>query len=117
MENSAFWEKFLDGVKKLKLTMVAPDKTIETRKRWIEKQTLKTLAMVYHAHPDPGQYLSSIMEFGTELISEDEYKEVELYREKLKEEEELTQYRKETAFNLWMIRTNSREKKELLTEE
>ncbi|WP_040930796.1 replication initiation factor domain-containing protein [Paenibacillus larvae] len=117
-KTAPFWEKFLDGVKKLKLTMVAPDKTIETRKRWIEKQTLKTLAMVYHAHPDPGQYLSSIMEFGTELISEDEYKEVELYREKLKEEEELTQYRKETAFNLWMIRTNSkREKKELLTEE
>ncbi|AHD07785.1 replication initiation factor domain-containing protein [Paenibacillus larvae] len=113
-KTAPFWEKFLDGVKKLKLTMVAPDKTIETRKRWIEKQTLKTLAMVYHAHPDSDEYLEEIIQRGTNLITEDEYREVVQYREKLKEEEELTQYRKETAFNLWMIRTNSkREKKEL----
>jgi phage replication initiation protein len=44
-----WWEEFLHGVEKLKLTQVAPDATIERAKSWVERQVAPTLAMLYEA--------------------------------------------------------------------
>lgn len=44
-----WWEEFLHGVEKLRLTQVAPDATIERAKSWVQRQVAPTLAMLYEA--------------------------------------------------------------------
>lgn len=47
-----FWEKFLGDVERLKLTQVAPDRTIEKAIGWIEHQTSPSMAAIYLALED-----------------------------------------------------------------
>jgi len=44
-----FWEKFLNGVGKISLSMDAPELSIERSESWIVRQTTPTLAMLYTA--------------------------------------------------------------------
>jgi phage replication initiation protein len=45
-----WWEDYLHGVEKLKLTQVAPDATIERSKSWFENQVSATFAMLLEAY-------------------------------------------------------------------
>jgi phage replication initiation protein len=86
---SKFWERFLNGVGKLPLTEVAPDRTIETRKRWIDKATPRTLAMLFHAGELDQKELETKIVEGTELMSKKDFNEVDLH---LKNKQKQTEF-------------------------
>jgi phage replication initiation protein len=46
---SNFWNKFLGDVEKLKLTPVAPDKTLVKTFNWLDNQTVKALYMIFNS--------------------------------------------------------------------
>jgi phage replication initiation protein len=74
------WEKFLGEVSKLKLTLIAPDKTMGTRHAWIDGQTAKTLGMLFLAYDSDLEWLIDILNRGMELLGEKEFNEVDAYK-------------------------------------
>jgi phage replication initiation protein len=87
-KKSKFWEKFLNGVGKLPLTNVAPDRTIETRKKWIVNSTPKTMAMLYHAEELTEDNFQQLIVTGTDLMTKKDFNEVELHKLMQKEKRE-----------------------------
>lgn len=59
-----FWTKFLDNTDKLSLSQVAPDKSIEKSKDWIERQTTATLAMLFEAYEGDMSMLYTLLADG-----------------------------------------------------
>lgn len=52
---SQWWLDYLGGVDKLQLAMQAPDKTIEAKKEWINRQVNPTFAEIWVAEGSPGE--------------------------------------------------------------
>ena len=63
---SKFWLKFLANVEPLRLTLVAPDKTIEKAHGWIKKGVAPTLSMVYDAYNDNPELIEELLNEGRE---------------------------------------------------
>jgi phage replication initiation protein len=74
------WEKFLGDVAKQKLTAKAPDRTIGTRRAWIDRQTAKTLGMLFLAYESDLNWLIDTLNKGMDLLEEKELDEVETYK-------------------------------------
>jgi phage replication initiation protein len=84
-----FWTKFLGDVEPLKLSEVAPDKTIEKRQEWLDRQVKKTLGMVFYANEENGIHiLMDMLHEGMDLIEKDDLRMIDDYqkRRKLKKE-------------------------------
>jgi phage replication initiation protein len=86
-----WWEDFLHGVEKLKLTQVAPDATIERAKSWVERQVAPTLAMLYEAFDYDEDLLHDFVKEGLPRLTDkhkDMIKRFKDEREKIKKEQE-----------------------------
>lgn len=66
---SKFWTSYLNNVEPLKLTLVAPDKTIEQAHSWIKKGVAPTLSMVFEALGDKPEMIDDLIELGKEKRS------------------------------------------------
>jgi phage replication initiation protein len=74
------WDDFVGDVAKLKLTNVAPDKTIGRSKAWIDKQTAKTLGKLFVAYDSDIEWLVDVLNRGMESLEEKEFNEIETYK-------------------------------------
>jgi phage replication initiation protein len=74
------WELFLGEAAKLKLTVKAPDRTMETRRAWIDRQTAKTLGMLFMAYDSDLNWLVDTLTRGMELCEDRDVNEVEAYQ-------------------------------------
>lgn len=63
---SNFWVKFLDGVEKLPLTKVAPDRTIERSLNWVNKQVTPSIAMLFLALENDKELYNEYIKTGLE---------------------------------------------------
>lgn len=97
---SAFWQSYLDSIGKLRLAARAPDRTIDSKRAWLERQMAPTLSQVLYAG---GSFdlddIVALIEQGWERMTEAQWEQAERYRqelEKLTEEqrEQLKQLRK-----------------------
>lgn len=64
---SNFWKEFIGDVEKLRLTEVAPDKTIEDIRNWVEKQVATSLAVLETAYDI--EMIKNIIEEGRKRIT------------------------------------------------
>lgn len=69
-KTAPFWENFLGDVKKVKLTMVAPDYTIDRAKRWLEHSVSPTLYTVLSAYDWDIEILIEMINNGAKRINE-----------------------------------------------
>lgn len=74
------WKAFLGDVAKLKLTLLAPDRTIDTRRAWIDKQTAKTLGMLFVAYDSDLNWLVDTLNKGMDLLEARDLDEIETYK-------------------------------------
>ena len=65
------WRKFLGDVEKLKLTQVAPQKTILRTKDWIDKSVVQSLEMLSLAVGDMNLFTEYLRFYGGRSISDD----------------------------------------------
>ncbi|AQS08314.1 replication initiation factor [Clostridium saccharobutylicum] len=71
-----WWEKFLDGVESIPLKVQKEKMTLKKKKAWIEKNTVKSISMIYEAFRSVyGEeyaeiYLRELVESGKEKITE-----------------------------------------------
>lgn len=86
---SKFWLKFLNNVEPLKLTLVAPDKTIQQAHSWMKKGVAPTLSMVFEAFGDNQEMIDDLITLGKENRS----KKHELMLARYNAEETLKQKR------------------------
>jgi phage replication initiation protein len=63
-----YWTDFLEGTEKLSLSQVAPDKSIEKSKDWIERQTTPTLALLFEAFQGDMSLMYSLLAEGMEKL-------------------------------------------------
>ncbi|BCD26961.1 putative DNA relaxase NicK (plasmid) [Bacillus cereus] len=71
-KTAPFWDKFLGDVEKLKLTDVAPDRTVERSIQWLEKQVAPTLGLVFEAYDNDAVKILQVMREGVERLGSKE---------------------------------------------
>lgn len=69
-ENTRWWASYLHNVGKIRLSLVAPDKSILRTRDWIESQTVASIAMLYTALGSDSLLLDYIIEKGKKQMSE-----------------------------------------------
>lgn len=93
---SEFWLQFLNEADKIQLARKAPDKTIEKKRAWLDKQVQKTFAQVYVAEGMPdidkiAEWINDGMQLMNEYdwaLAEDHKVRIELLK-KLEEQRKL----------------------------
>lgn len=78
------WAKFLGDVEKLKLTHIAPDRSIEKSAEWIDRQVKKTIAKLFVADEGRLDRLQKWVEEGSAQFDEDDLYDIEVYQHKQK---------------------------------
>lgn len=108
-----WWDDFLGDVQRLKLTMVAPDRTIESATSWINKQVAPTLGMLFVASGSDMDLFVETLNDGMDRLTDQQLKMAEEHWEKIVEERKNREQAKEEAYQLMMFRTINTHKKSL----
>ncbi|WP_323480927.1 replication initiation factor domain-containing protein, partial [Acinetobacter baumannii] len=87
-DDAKWWQDFLGDVDKLKLTYVAPDRTVTRIKNWIDRQTPRSLALLFRALGEDYYYLQELIEKGLEQLTDQDEAIINAYIE-MQDEEQL----------------------------
>ncbi|MFD2334700.1 replication initiation factor domain-containing protein [Cohnella sp. GCM10020058] len=83
-----WWLDYLGDAEKLRLAEKAPDKTIERKKEWIDKQVLPTLAEIWVAEGKPGEdWFADLLTDGMDRMTEQQWDRAEMYRARWTQEQ------------------------------
>lgn len=86
---SKFWTDFLNNAQKLRLARAAPDKTIETKYAWIDRQVKPTLAEIWYAFGSPGsEFFVDMINEGLQRMTDVQWARAEEFRRRLLQEKE-----------------------------
>lgn len=102
-----WWNEYLGDVEKLSLTMVAPDRTIERTKAWLDKQIAPSLGMIYMAFGGDEQAISMMIADGVNRLTESQLSLALQHQEMLSEHKEMLDHRKKEAWQDYMFRTGA----------
>lgn len=67
-----WWDDFLGDVEPLKLTMIAPDRTIDTIRQWVDKQVAPSLATLFTATGGDTKMIIDLLDDGLLRMSEEQ---------------------------------------------
>jgi phage replication initiation protein len=81
-----WWDDFLSDVERLKLTLIAPDKTIESNKIWLEKQVAPSLGMQFIASGSDVNFLLDMVNSGMERLTDAQLQKAEEHIKKLRKQ-------------------------------
>jgi len=107
-----WWIEFLDDAERLKLTLIAPDATIEKTQTWISKQVHPAMAMLFYANNSDMNYIRDMLEDGLERLTESQIQLAHDYQEKLKNDAFDRSRMRDRIYQDWMRKTNHEEMKE-----
>lgn len=102
-----WWLDFLGDVEPLKLTMIAPDKTIERSRTWINKQVAPTLGMLFMASGSDIDMIVDILNDGMDRVTDFQIAMADEYLKKVIEERKEKEYLKNAEFQKMMFRTTN----------
>ncbi|OBZ15169.1 hypothetical protein A8L34_29585 [Bacillus sp. FJAT-27264] len=106
---SEWWLEFLNDAAKLRLSGRAPDKTIPSKKNWLDNQVSATQAEVWWALGSPGEdYFVAMMEAGLEKMTEEQWTRADAYRSMILSERETAADLKEVRYAEYIARQNER---------
>lgn len=94
-----FWEKFLNGVDKLRLTEKAPDRTVEKMEQWLERQVAPSLAVLMEAYDGDVGRLYEMIRRGSERLKDKDLEMIDRFKRQSKTLDQGTIKGKEKAFN------------------
>ena len=80
-KTAPFWDKFLGDVEALRLTEVAPDRTVQKTMSWVSKQVAPSLAVLLEAFDGDMDILKGFVLEGRERLTEKEYKMIEAFKQ------------------------------------
>lgn len=103
-KSCSWWRDFLGDVEPLKLTMIAPDKTIERSKTWINKQVAPTLGMLFMASGSDMDMIVDLLNDGMDRVTDQQIQMADEYLQKLKEERKHKEYLKNEELQKMMFR-------------
>ena len=69
-KTAKFWEKFLGQVEKLRLSEVAPDRTVEKTLSWVDRQVTPSLAVLYEAFDGDFELLQGLILNGADRLTD-----------------------------------------------
>lgn len=94
-----WWTDYLQNVEKLRLALTAPDKTIDQKREWIDRQVNPTLAEVWYALGGPDmEYFVEMINDGLERMTEAQWLRAMEYRERMAHEAAETKERREKRY-------------------
>lgn len=108
-----WWLDFLDNSEKLKLSMSAPDMTIERAKSWFAKQVEPTMGMLFYAMGSDWDYFVEAINNGMERMTENQKRIAEEFMRQREAEKEEWDYLKRKKWQEYMFRTINTAKKEV----
>lgn len=88
-KTAPFWEKFLGDVEALRLTEIAPDRTIEKTDRWLYKQVAPSLAAMLLANDGDMDLLKDYIENGKKRLKDKDYAMIDRYKKEMEEREDI----------------------------
>lgn len=78
-----WWLDFLGGVEKLQLARQAPDRTIDQKKEWRDRQVVPSLAEIWVAEGSPGpEHFWHMIHEGLERMTDTQWARVEMHQQK-----------------------------------
>ncbi|MEN3156745.1 replication initiation factor domain-containing protein [Priestia aryabhattai] len=83
-KTAPFWDKFLGNVEALRLTDVAPDRTVEKTFNWVSNQVAPSLAVLMEAYEGDMDILKRFALEGKERLTDKEYKMIEAFKKEQK---------------------------------
>lgn len=107
---SKWWSKFLGDVEPLKLTFVAPDKTIEKVKRWIDTQVAPSLGTLFAASGGDINLIVDLLNDGMDRMTESQKQMADEAFTMLIEQRKEKEYLKNQKYQEYMFRTIKTEK-------
>lgn len=105
-EVCTWWTKFIDAAAELKLTMIAPDRTLDQTKTWITKQVAPSLGMLYMAYGDDKE-LATIIADGVTRMNENQMQMALEFRKQLEQNKEELDYIKKSKWQEYMFKTGA----------
>ena len=118
-KNTRWWDKFLNNIGKIKLSLQAPDKSVIRTKDWIDKQVLASLATLYISlgsddklfndyiiEKGKSQMSDQQLQMAIEFAGKDEYKN-QLKFDMIEYLHEKKSFIKQQATNQWLNTANS----------
>lgn len=79
-KTAPFWDKFLGNIEALRLTDIAPDRTVEKTVNWISNQVAPSLAVMFEAFDGDVNLLMRFIQEGKERLTEKEYRMINEYK-------------------------------------
>ncbi|WP_175560843.1 replication initiation factor domain-containing protein [Paenibacillus sp. NAIST15-1] len=104
-KTAPFWEKFLGDVEPLYLSKAVQEMTIERRKRWVDTQTPRTMAVLFNTYG--WDYIVDLIEKGSERLTDLDVEQIEKMKAKIEAEKKKEQYDKDYAYGCQQIRLHS----------
>lgn len=105
--NTSWWDEYLGEVDKLPLTMVAPDRTIERTKAWLDKQIAPSLGMIYMAFGGDEKELALMVADGVNRLTDNQLQLAIEYQKMLAKDKEKMDYRKKEKWQEYMFRSGA----------
>lgn len=99
-----WWTSFLNDTEKLKLTLIASDKTIEKTISWIDKQVSTSLAMLVLAYGSD-DFLKDLIIDATSKLTDFQVELAMSYRENKLEENKYINYLKKNKYDRYLFLT------------
>lgn len=101
----SWWDDYLGDAVKLRLAEKAPDKTIERKKEWIDRQVSPTLAEIWVAEGSPGlEWLGEYINRGLDRMTDQQWARADNYaaaqRRERTEREEQRQERRQAQLRV-----------------
>ena len=97
----------MQDARKLRLSKAAPDRTIDQKQQWMDKQIKPTFAQIWYAYGGPGSdYFAEFLQDGMERMTDAQWMQAESYRLQLERQRDLAKKKLEEKREI-MLANNS----------
>jgi phage replication initiation protein len=102
-----WWNEFLGDVEKLRLTLIAPDKTIERAITWIDKQVSPTLGMIFAAVDGDIDKIMQFVQDGMDRLTKEQIALAKEYSDDVAEKKKDQEYKRRNMWQDYLFKTGA----------
>jgi phage replication initiation protein len=102
-----WWAKFIDDAEKLRLTMIAPDRTVEKAMKWIDRQVAPTLGMIFAATNGDINLIMQYIIDGMDRMTDQQIQLAKEYSDQLLRKQEYLSYERRNKWNEYLFKTGA----------
>ena len=110
-----WWDEFLGDVEKLRLTMVAPDRTVEKVMQWVERSVAPSLGMIFAATDGNMDLIMRYISEGMERMTKEQIALAKEYSIAQEEERRFRDYLRRNKWQEYLFRTGAHRQEKTAT--